>query len=248
MKNFKKTEKSYQERVKLRMGKYYDEKPLKMPCKSRKNNMKETMYIPDSTDVNVVKRKITKAASRVHPQDRKKVLKVKLAKKNLQAIISKTFDFNPEDYLEKSLLFDLKKTSEEKFFDVIIEKLPDNGKYYIEHTEGTNAFRIRKDERQVEKDKLIRFIADIDKKISKATNKLRISQLKPIRNDALRKPSNLRKTFVDIDDKKTKTLDALLKIDKKIAAGEIEKSELAKARCERARLLKKYRELGGSYV
>ena len=83
MKNFKKTEKSYQERVKLRMGKYYDEKPLKMPCKSRKNNMKETMYIPDSTDVNVVKRKITKAAPRVHPQDRKKVLKVKLAKKKL---------------------------------------------------------------------------------------------------------------------------------------------------------------------
>ena len=36
------------------MGEYYQEKPLKKPSKSRKNNMKETMYIPDSTDVHVV--------------------------------------------------------------------------------------------------------------------------------------------------------------------------------------------------
>ena len=46
------------------------------------------MYIPDSKNVHVVKRKIIKAAPLVHPQDRKKPLEVKIAKKNLQLLIS----------------------------------------------------------------------------------------------------------------------------------------------------------------
>ena len=49
------------------MAQYYEQKTLKKLRKSRKNNMKETMYIPDSTDIHVVKRKITKAAPLVHP-------------------------------------------------------------------------------------------------------------------------------------------------------------------------------------
>ena len=88
-----------------------------------------------------------------------------MAKKNLEVIISKTFDFDPEDYLDKSLLFDLKKSSVEIFFDAIIEKLPDNDKDYIEHREETNTFCIRKDEKHAEKDKLIPFSAYIEKKI-----------------------------------------------------------------------------------
>ena len=103
-------------------------------------------------------------------------------------------------------------------FDAIIEKLPDDGKYYIEHREGTNTFCIRKGEKQPRKDELIRFIADRDKKINKSTNKLQISQLKRIRNDALKRYSNLGETFTHIDDEKTKTVDALLKIGRKIAA------------------------------
>ena len=75
-----------------------------------------------------------------------------MAKNNSKAIISGTFGFDPEDYLDKSLLFDLKKTSEEKIF---IEKIPDSNKPYIEHREKTNAFGIRKDEKQGEKDELI---------------------------------------------------------------------------------------------
>ena len=66
-----------------------------------------------------------------------------MAKNHSKAIISGTSDFDPEDYLIKSLLFDLKKTREEKIFDAIIEKIPDNSKCYIEHSEGTNAFLIR---------------------------------------------------------------------------------------------------------
>ena len=55
-----------------------------------------------------------------------------MAKKNSKAILSKTFDFDPEEYLDKYLLFNLKKTSEEKFFDSIFEKIPDADMYYIE--------------------------------------------------------------------------------------------------------------------
>ena len=51
----------------------------------------------------------------VHTRDKKKALEVNVAKKNSQAIISKTFDFDPEDYLDKSLLFDLKKAVKRKF-------------------------------------------------------------------------------------------------------------------------------------
>ena len=72
-----------------------------------------------------------------------------MAKRNSKSILSGTFDFIPEEYLNKSLLFDLKK-SEEKIFDAIIEKLPNNDTYYIKHRHGTNAFYIRKDKKLVE--------------------------------------------------------------------------------------------------
>ena len=45
-----------------------------------------------------------------------------MAKKNSKAILSKTFDFDPEEYLDKYLLFDLEKISEEKHFDSVLEK------------------------------------------------------------------------------------------------------------------------------
>ena len=82
-------------------------------------------------------------------REQKKLLEKKIAEKNSKSILSGTFDFDPEYYLDKSLLFDLKKTS-------------DNDIYYIEHREGTNAFRIRKDEKQVDYDKIIKLIGTID--------------------------------------------------------------------------------------
>ena len=98
-KNRKRLKKSYAERVKLRIGEYYQKKSLKLSSKS---------------------------------------------------ILSGTFDFDPEEYLDKFLLFDPKKTSGEKIFNVILEKIPNNNTCYIEHQEGTNALQIRKDEKQVE--------------------------------------------------------------------------------------------------
>ena len=118
------------------------------------------------------------------------------------------------------LLFDLKKTSKEESFDAIIEKLPDSDIYYIKHRDGTNAFCIWKDEKQVEKDKIINLIEVIDSKINKSTNKSWISQLKRMRKELLNNCSSLRETFGNIDDEKTETLDKLLDIDRKLATGE----------------------------
>ena len=80
-------------------------------------------------------------------------------------------DFDSEEHLDKSLLFKLKRTSEDKIFDAILEKIPDNDTYHIEHREGTNALHIRKDEKQDEKDEIIKLIETIDSKIKKDTNK-----------------------------------------------------------------------------
>ena len=88
-----------------------------------------------------------------------------MAKNNSKSILPGTFDSDPEECLNKSLVTDLKKTSEEKFFDAIIEKLLNNGTCFIKHRNGINAFRIRKDQKKAEKDKIIKVIETIDSKI-----------------------------------------------------------------------------------
>ena len=45
-----------------------------------------------------------------------------MTKKNSKSILSGTFDFDPEQYLDELLLFNLKNPSEEKIFDAISEK------------------------------------------------------------------------------------------------------------------------------
>ena len=51
-----------------------------------------------------------------HPRGQKKLIGKKMAKKNSQSVLSLTFDFDPEEYLDKSLLFGLKISSEKNFF------------------------------------------------------------------------------------------------------------------------------------
>ena len=71
--------------------------------------------------------------------------------------MSGTLEFDPEECLDKLLLFDLEKTGAEKIFDKIIEKWPDNGTYYIEHHHETNAFCERKDKKnKLNKTKLLK--------------------------------------------------------------------------------------------
>ena len=116
----------------------------------------------------------------IHLRERKKALEVGMAKNNSARILPKNFDFDLQELLDKSLLFDLRKTSKEKIFDAILEKIPDDDMYYIERREGKNAFRIRRDKKQGEKDDIITVIEEVDGKINKTTNKSRLSQLKRI--------------------------------------------------------------------
>ena len=51
-----------------------------------------------------------------------------------KVILSGEFDFDTEEILDELFLFDLKKTSKDKIFYSILEKLPDkNDIYYMEH-------------------------------------------------------------------------------------------------------------------
>ena len=53
-----------------------------------------------------------------------------MAENNSKLFLSEKFDFEPEEILGKLLLFDFKKTSEEKIFDSILEKIPDKNDIY----------------------------------------------------------------------------------------------------------------------
>ena len=104
-----------------------------------------------------------------------------MAENNSKLFLSGKFDFDPQEMFDKFLLFNLKKTSEEKLFHSILEKIPDkNDIYYREHRRGTNASRIRKDSKQAKKDELKTMLEPIDRGIKRATNKSKLSQLKRI--------------------------------------------------------------------
>ena len=74
-----------------------------------------------------------------HLRQRRKLHEQKMLEKNSKLLLSGKFDFHPEEILDKSLLFNLKKTRKDKIFDSILEKIPDkNNVYYIKHSEGMN--------------------------------------------------------------------------------------------------------------
>lgn len=101
-----------------------------------------------------------------------------------------------------------------------------NDKYYIEHREVTNYFRIRNNEKQGEKDNIIKVIKELDFKINKSTNKSKISQLKQTRKEMLNRYSDLGETFVHINDEQTKNLDELFVVERKLASREKKTGEL----------------------
>ena len=102
-------------------------------------------------------------------------------------LLSGKFDFDPEEVLNKSLLFDSKKASEEIIFDFILEKIPDkNNIYYTEHSGVTNAFRIRKDSKQDEKRWTKNNAWNVNRGIKRATSKSKLSQLKRIEKQLIR--------------------------------------------------------------
>ena len=73
-----------------------------------------------------------KAKISLHPRERKKAIEAKLTKNNSAKLLAKNFDFDHQEYLNKSLLFDLKEMSKEHIFEAMLEKIPDDDKYYIQ--------------------------------------------------------------------------------------------------------------------
>ena len=114
----------------------------------------------------------------------------KLVENNSKLLLSVRFDFDPEEISNKSLLFNLKKTSEKKIFDLILEKILDkNDIYYSEHREGTNTFRKRKDPKQ----------ETIDRGVKRATSKPKLSQLKRIKEQLIKKLEDLGEELIDYE-------------------------------------------------
>ena len=91
-------------------------KTLQKLSKSHKNNMGEAESIPEVNFENLKRKISNKLLPPKHPRGQKKLIGKKMAKKNSQSILSRTFDFDPEEYLDKSLLFGLKISSENFFF------------------------------------------------------------------------------------------------------------------------------------
>ena len=107
----------------------------------------------------------------------------------------------PEEILNKPLLFDLKKTNEEKIFDYILEKIPGkNDNYYIEHREGTNPFRIRKDPKQAKEDELKTMLETVDKGIKRATSKSKLSGLKRIEKQVIKQYEDLGEELLTVNE------------------------------------------------
>ena len=87
-----------------------------------------------------------------------------MVESNSKLLLSGKFDFALEEILGKLLLFNLKKTSEDKIFDSILEKIPDkNDMYHIKHREGTNTYGLRKDPKKAEKDEPITMFETVDR-------------------------------------------------------------------------------------
>ena len=74
---------------------------------------------------------------------------LKIAGENVSALMRGKFVFEPEVFLNKTVLFDTSKVSEEKIVDKILESLPaDNNDIYLIHEPCTNSFSLRREDRR----------------------------------------------------------------------------------------------------
>ena len=140
------------------MGEHYEGKTFKIHTKRKKDKHGEISNVIKENNKNIKRKKLKKAQTMtaesskarttiIYPKQRKNLRKQKIMENNLKLLLSRKFDFDPEEILDKTLLFNLKKKQAKiKIFDSILEKIPDkNNIYHIEHRDGTNPFRLRKD-------------------------------------------------------------------------------------------------------
>ena len=76
-----------------------------------------------------------------HPRDRMREKELKITRENVSALMRGKFVFDLEVFLNKTVLFDTSKVSEEKIVDKILESVPaDKNDIYLIHEPGTNSF------------------------------------------------------------------------------------------------------------
>ena len=65
---------------------------------------------------------------------------LQVARDNVLALMQGKFRFSAENFLNKTILFDVSKVNGKQVMDKIIENLPtDNDEFYIAHEPGTNS-------------------------------------------------------------------------------------------------------------
>ena len=75
-----------------------------------------------------------------------------MARDNVSALIQGKFSFPPENFLNKTMLFDVSKVNEEKIMDKIIENLlTDNDEFHFVHEPDTNSFSLRREDEKLAK-------------------------------------------------------------------------------------------------
>ena len=70
----------------------------------------------------------------IHPRQRKILCEQTMVERNSKLLLSRKFDFDPEEILDNLLLFKLKKTSEDKIFDSILQKNTRQKRYLLYRT------------------------------------------------------------------------------------------------------------------
>ena len=95
----------------------------------------------------------------------------------------------------------MKKTSEEKIFDSILEKIPDkNDIYYIEHREEMDAFRIRKKTQNKPRKRWTKTMLEtVDRGIKRAPSKSKLSELKRSRKQLIKIYEDLGEESIDYE-------------------------------------------------
>ena len=108
------SKKPYTQRVKERMGEYYEEKPFKIHAKRKRDKCGEISNVFKKNNVtrkNVTRKKPTKAQKTtvqssqakttiIYPRHRKKLREQKMAENNSKLLLLGKFDFDPEEILD----------------------------------------------------------------------------------------------------------------------------------------------------
>ena len=80
-----------------------------------------------------------------YPRTREQFKEKEIARGN-SAAVQADFTINPEDFLDVPMLFNLRMIDKMEIEDWLVDNLAvNNDEYYIEHKQGTNVFRIRKE-------------------------------------------------------------------------------------------------------